>query len=81
YPRLVNSARSNNPSVRLQAVRLLKEIKGKRTIDILKYKMKYDPSPRVQSEAKKALKELGVELDEDRNIQETKKLDKKTEKK
>jgi len=43
--------------------------------------MKYDPSPRVQSEAKKALKELGVELDEDRNIQETKKLDKKTEKK
>ncbi|HPJ38290.1 MAG TPA: HEAT repeat domain-containing protein [Spirochaetota bacterium] len=81
YPRLLNSVRSNNPSVRLQAVRLLKEIKGKRTIDILKYKMKYDPSPRIQSEAKKALKELGVELDEEKNNQEKKKSNKKSVKK
>ncbi len=61
FPRLVHATRSNNEQVRLQAVRLIKEIKGKRTIDILEYKKKHDPSPRVQRAATEALAELGVE--------------------
>lgn len=64
YPRLVNSSRSNNDTVRIQAIRLLKDIKGERTIDILKHRMKYDPSPKVQSEARKALKDLGIAVEE-----------------
>jgi HEAT repeat protein len=67
FPRLVNSVRSNNDSVRIQAIRLLKEIKNERTIDILKHKMKYDPSSKVQKEAKKALEELGVKAEENRD--------------
>ncbi len=66
FPRLVNSVRSNNDSVRIQAIRLLKDIKNERTIDILKHKMKYDPSAKVQNEAKKALEELGVKVEENR---------------
>ncbi len=66
YPRLVNAVRSNNEQVRLQAVRLIKDINEKRTIDILKHKMKYDPSPRVQRAAKEALEELGIPPDEEK---------------
>lgn len=66
FPRLENAARSNNEQVRLQAVKLLKEIKGKRTIDILQYRMKYDPSTRVQRAARDALEELGVPIEEDK---------------
>ncbi len=43
---------------------MMKELKDKRTIDILKYKMKYDPSPKVQKAAKEALKEMGEQVDE-----------------
>ncbi len=67
FPRLVNSVRSNNDGVRIQAIRLLKEIKNERTIDILKHKMKYDPSSKVQNEAKKALEELGVKVEENKD--------------
>ncbi|MCX8122671.1 MAG: HEAT repeat domain-containing protein [Spirochaetes bacterium] len=63
-PRLMESLRSNNPVVRLRAVELMKELKDKRTIDILKYKMQYDPSPKVQKAAKEALKEMGEQIDE-----------------
>ncbi|MBN2039469.1 MAG: HEAT repeat domain-containing protein [Spirochaetes bacterium] len=65
-PRLINALRSDNAVVRLKAVSLIKELKDKRTIDILKYKRDYDPSPKVQKAAKDALKELGVES-EDKN--------------
>jgi len=60
YPKLINSLRSNNSAVRLKAVNLLKELKDKRTIDILKYKMKYDPNIKVKEAAEEALKELNV---------------------
>jgi hypothetical protein len=30
----------------------------------LKYKMNYDPSPRVQKAAREALKAMGIEVDE-----------------
>lgn len=66
FPRLENAARSNNEQVRLQAVKLLKEIKGKRTIDILQYRMKYDPSAKIQRAARDALEELGVPIEEDK---------------
>ncbi len=71
FPRLENAARSNNEQVRLQAVKLLKEIKGKRTIDILQYRMKYDPSSRVQRVAREALEELGVPIEESKDKAKT----------
>lgn len=65
-PKLINALRSNSPDIRLKAVSLIKEFKEKRTIDILKYKMKYDQSPKVRSAAKKALVEMGVEEKEEK---------------
>jgi HEAT repeat protein len=63
-PRLMEALRSDNPVVRLKAVELIKDLKDKRTVDILKYKMNYDPSPRVQKAAREALKAMGIEVDE-----------------
>ncbi len=62
-PRLMDSLKSPSARVRLSAIALIKELKDKRTIDILKYKMKYDPNAKVQKAAKDALKEMGVETD------------------
>ncbi len=59
-PRLTDSLKNDNTMVRLKAVRLLKDLKDKRTIDILKYKKEYDPSPLVQKAAREALEEMGV---------------------
>ncbi len=63
FPMLLNTLRSDNAVIRLKAVSLIKNINDKRSIDILKYKMHYDPSQRVQSAAKEALKELGVDVE------------------
>ncbi len=54
-PRLIDSLKSDNTAVRLRAIKLIKELKDKRTIDILKYKRDYDPSPKVQKAAEDAL--------------------------
>ncbi len=57
---LMNSLRSDNTSVRLKAVNLIKEFSDERTIDILKYKMKNDPSGKVRKAARKALEDKGI---------------------
>jgi len=57
---LINSLRSDNAAVRLRAVNLIKEFDDERTIDILKYKMKYDQNDRVKRAAKKALEDKGL---------------------
>jgi HEAT repeat protein len=72
-PKLINSLRNNNAQVRLKAISLIKEFKEKRTIDILKYKMKYDQNARVQAAAKSALKEMGVEVPEEKKEDKKKK--------
>ncbi len=59
-PRLMESLKNNNAQVRLKAVTLLGEIKDKRTIDILKYKMEHDPSDKVRKAASNVLKDMGV---------------------
>ncbi|MCU0821769.1 MAG: HEAT repeat domain-containing protein [Spirochaetes bacterium] len=61
-PRLIDSARSNNTSVRLFAIKLMKEIKDKRTIDILKHKAKYDTSMKVQKAASEAVTAIEDEI-------------------
>ena len=43
-----------------KAVNLIKDFNDERTIDILKYKMKNDPSTRVRKAAKKALEDKGL---------------------
>jgi HEAT repeat protein len=63
YPRLVDALKSDNSMVRLRAVRLLKDMKDQRTIDILKYKRDYDPSQAVQKAAREALEEMGISSD------------------
>jgi len=80
-PRLINSLRSNNTRLRVRAIRLLKELKEKSSIDILKYKMKYDPSEKVQKEAKLALKEMGVKIDEEKDKKNKKEKSKKKKEK
>lgn len=62
-PRLMNSLKSDNAVVRARSIKLLKELADKRAIDILKYKMEYDPSPKVQKAAKEALEEMGVDTE------------------
>lgn len=57
---LMNSLRSDNTSVRLKGVNLIKEFNDERTIDILKYKMKNDPSPKVRKASRKALEDKGL---------------------
>jgi len=57
---LMNSLRSDNSSVRLKAVNLIKEFNDERTIDILKYKMENDQSGKVRKAARKALEDKGI---------------------
>lgn len=57
---LMNSLRSDNTTVRLKALNLIKEFNDERTIDILKYKMKNDPSAKIRKVAKKALEDKGL---------------------
>jgi HEAT repeat protein len=78
-PRLIDSLKSNNMAIRLRAIKLLKDLKDKRTIDILKYKIKYDPSVKVQKAAKEALKGMGIDVDKEKEDLKKKKNQKKTE--
>jgi len=68
-PLLMDSLRSDNSSVRLKAVNLIKDFNDERTIDILKYKMENDPSRAVRKAAKKALQEKGI-IDKDKDSEE-----------
>ena len=63
-PRLIEYLKSDNAQVRLRAAELIKETGDKRTIDILKYKMKYDSDIKVKKAAADALKSMGVDIDE-----------------
>ncbi|HNX60727.1 MAG TPA: HEAT repeat domain-containing protein, partial [Spirochaetota bacterium] len=65
YAHLLDAMKNDNPSTRLRAIKLLKDMKDKRSIDILKYKMQYDPSVQVQKAAKEALTEMGVDVGKD----------------
>ncbi|MCU0849403.1 MAG: HEAT repeat domain-containing protein [Spirochaetes bacterium] len=61
-PGLENALKNNSAEIRLKAIKLIKDFRDKRTIDILKYKMEYDPNPKVKEAAKAALKEMGAEV-------------------
>jgi HEAT repeat protein len=67
YPRLIESLKNDNASTRIRAINLIKDLKDKRAIDILKYKVQYDPSVQVQKAAKAALKAMDVDVDEDKS--------------
>ncbi len=57
YPKLEKTLKSDSAAMRLKAIALIKELKDPRAIEILKYKAEYDPSDKVQAEAKSVLKE------------------------
>ena len=65
YPRLVESLKSDNATTRVRAIKLLKDLGDKRSIDILKYKTQYDPSMAVRKEAVAALKAMGETVEDD----------------
>ncbi len=69
-PKLMSTLRSDNTSVRLKAVLMLKDLKNERTIDILKYRMKYDPSRKVRKAARSVLKEYGIEVGDEEKTPE-----------
>lgn len=76
---LMNSLRSDNTSVRLKALNLIKEFNDERTIDILKYKMKNDPSGKIRKAARKALEEKGL-IEKGKDEEDTKNENDKEEK-
>ena len=61
YVKLEDSLRNDNTNVRVQAIKLMRELKDQRAADILKYKAEFDPSPIVQKEALAALSDMGVD--------------------
>jgi len=63
-PRLIEYLKNDSAQVRLRAVELIKETGDKRTIDILKYKMKYDPDSKVKKAAENTLRSMGIDIDE-----------------
>jgi len=77
-PLLMNSVRSDNAEVRYKAVILIKEFSDERTIDILKYKMKNDPSGKVRRAARKALEDKGV-IEKETNKDNSTEADEKDE--
>lgn len=77
-PLLMNSIRSDNADVRLKAIMLIKEFSDERTIDILKYKMKNDPSGKVRRAAQKALEEKGI-IEKNSNKDNSTEIDEKNE--
>ena len=66
FPRLMNAMKSDSTATRLRAVRLMGELKDKRSIDILKYKSEHDPNPGVQKAAREALKDMGIPEEKER---------------
>ncbi|HEY1405664.1 MAG TPA: HEAT repeat domain-containing protein [Spirochaetota bacterium] len=62
YFLLLDAMKNDNATTRLRAIKLLKDLKDKRSIDILTYKMQYDPSAQVQKAARDTLKEMGVDV-------------------
>jgi HEAT repeat protein len=65
FPRLLDSLKSDSTTTRLRAIQLLKGLKDKRSIDILTYKMQYDPSAKVQKAAREVLKDMGIDVSKD----------------
>ena len=55
---LFTMARDDDESIRLKMIGYIKEIDSSRLKKLLEYQAKYDPAPRVQKAAKKALEEL-----------------------
>ncbi len=70
-PRLLDSLKSDNASVRLRAAELIGETGDKRTIDILKYKMNHDSDSKVRKAAENALKKLEASPGKDKSGTET----------
>ncbi|MBE7413152.1 MAG: HEAT repeat domain-containing protein [Leptospiraceae bacterium] len=51
-------AKDDDTNVRIRAIKQLGEIKSKEALELLEYKAKRDPSPKVQAAAKKAIEEI-----------------------
>lgn len=80
YETLEASLKSNNATVRLRSIRLMKELGDKRSIDILRYKAQYDQNGKVQKAAKDALKEaFDIDLDAEKEKEKNKEDSKNTE--
>lgn len=61
--KMIEFAKVDNPRIRLEAIKVLGKIKDKRAEEILRYKALHDPEYAVIREAKNALQELGIDVD------------------
>lgn len=68
-PRLHDALKSDNTSMRLRAINLIKDMDDETSIDILKYRMEHDPEARVRKAARDALKEMDVKLDDEEEVE------------
>lgn len=77
YHILESMARDDDESIRIRAIRKMGELKIKEAIELLEFKIKYDPSMQVINEAKKALEKIKKKDNPDSSSGESKKKQKK----
>ncbi len=66
--KLIDFSKVDNVRIRLEAIKSLgKYEKNDRVIEILRYKAEFDPEFAVKKEAKKALQNLGIDLDKEKS--------------
>ncbi|MCX7821159.1 MAG: HEAT repeat domain-containing protein [Brevinematales bacterium] len=71
--KLIDFSKVDNVRIRLEAIKSLgKYEKNDRIIEILKYKADFDPEFAVKKEAKKALQNMGIDLDKEKSTQDKK---------
>lgn len=66
--KLIDFSKVDNVRIRLEAIKSLgKYEKDDRVVEILRYKAEFDPEFAVKKEAKKALQNLGIDLDKEKS--------------
>ncbi|MEJ5283623.1 MAG: HEAT repeat domain-containing protein [Brevinematales bacterium] len=66
--KLIDFSKVDNVRIRLEAIKSLgKYEKNEQVIEILRYKAEFDPEFAVKKEAKKALQNLGIDLDKEKS--------------
>ena len=61
--KLISFLKTDNVRVRLEAVKALGNLKDSSAVEILTYKALYDPELAVKREAKKALQDMGIDVE------------------
>ena len=71
FETLVSMAKDDDEVVRIRAIRQLSEVNNPEVKELLEFKASYDPSPKVQREAKTALEKLEGQAKEEAEAKKT----------